>query len=83
MQFVRDLIAVITATWAEWQYVVRSGDWTQAERDATRDNLTSLFDAYQDFSRQHRDRDPLSREMLGRFLVAMGGISKRILIYSL
>ena len=47
-----------TATWAEWQYVVRSGDWTQAERDATRDNLTSLFDAYQDRSLSLLRSDP-------------------------
>jgi hypothetical protein len=37
-----------------------------------------LFESYEQFSRQRRDRDPLSREDLGRFLVKMGGKGKRL-----
>jgi hypothetical protein len=37
-----------------------------------------LFDSYQEFSGQRRDRDPLSREKFGGFLTRMGGIWKRL-----
>jgi hypothetical protein len=37
-----------TATWAEWQFVVRAADATQPERDATKANLWSLFESYQE-----------------------------------
>lgn len=36
-----------TATWAEWQYVVLSGDWPQRIRDYARDNLETRFGWFQ------------------------------------
>lgn len=47
-----------TATWAEWQYVVRSPDSTQPERDATKANLWGLFEDYQDRRRSLLRVDP-------------------------
>ena len=37
-----------------------------------------LYDSYLDFSQKRRERNPLSRETLGRFMVKMGGTPKRL-----
>jgi Family of unknown function (DUF5906)/Bifunctional DNA primase/polymerase, N-terminal len=39
---------------------------------------TVLFESYRDFSREHRDRDQLTREDLGRFIIKMGGSNVRL-----